>query len=66
MARVEFSRVELFFIDSSPVYVRVQCWEPKTGQEKVQFYCEDDSIFLSPYYLSMLSTQNLYSLYSAG
>ena len=24
------------------VYARVQCREPKTGQEKVQFCCEDD------------------------
>ena len=24
------------------VYVQVQCREPKTGQEKVQFYCKDD------------------------
>ena len=27
---------------------------PKTGQEKVQFYCEDDLLFLSSYYLSMI------------
>ena len=24
------------------VYTQVQCQEPKTGQQKVQFYCEDD------------------------
>ena len=36
------------------VYARVQCREPKTGQEKVQFYCKDDSLFLSFYYLSMM------------
>ena len=35
------------------VYARVQCREPKTGQQKVQFYCEDDILFLSSYYLSM-------------
>ena len=35
------------------VYTRVQCREPKTEQEKVQFYCEDDSLFLSFYYLSL-------------
>ena len=35
------------------VYAGVQCREPKTGQEKVQFYCKDDSHFLSSYYLSM-------------
>ena len=30
--------------DGSPfaVYAQMQCREPKTGQEKVQFYCEDD------------------------
>ena len=38
------------------VYSQVQCREPKTGQEKVQFYCEDDSLFLSSYYLSMLNS----------
>ena len=32
----------------------VQCREPKTGQEKVQLYCKDDSLFLSSYYLSMV------------
>ena len=35
------------------VYAGVQCQEPKTGQEKVQFYCEEDLLFLSSYYLSM-------------
>ena len=34
------------------VYVRVQCQEPKPG---LQFYCEDDLLFLSSYYLSLLS-----------
>ena len=38
----------------STVYARVQCGEPKTGQLKVQFYCEYDSLFLSSYYLSMV------------
>ena len=33
--------------------VPVQCREPKTGQEKVQFYCEDDWLWPSCYYLSM-------------
>ena len=38
----------------SPIAVyAVQCQEPKTGQEKVQLYCEDDILFLSSYYLSM-------------
>ena len=36
------------------VYARVQCREPKTGQERVQFYCEDDILFLFSYYLSMM------------
>ena len=31
----------------------VQCREPKTGQEKVQFYCKDDWLWPSCYYLSM-------------
>ena len=35
------------------VNTQVQCREPKTGPEKVQFYCEDDWLFLSSYYLSM-------------
>ena len=35
------------------VYVQVQFQEPKTGQEKAQFYCEDVSLFLPSYYLSM-------------
>ena len=34
---------------------QVQCREPKTGLEKVQLYCEDDSHFLSSYYLSIHS-----------
>ena len=37
-------------------YEQVQCREPKTGQKKVQFYCEDDSYFLSSYYLSMFAS----------
>ena len=28
------------------VYARVQCPEPKTGQEKVQFYCKDHLIII--------------------
>ena len=32
----------------------VQCQEPKTGQEKVQLYCEDDSYCQSGYSLSMV------------
>ena len=39
------------------VYAQVQCREPKTVQEKVQFYCEDNSLFLSSYYLSMVNIQ---------
>ena len=35
------------------VYARVQCGEPKTGQEKVHFSSEDDLLFISSYYLSM-------------
>ena len=43
----------------SPIafYARVQCREPKTGLERVQFYCEDDILFLSFYYLSMCTTK---------
>ena len=39
----------------SPIadYAQVQCPKTKTGQEKVQFYCEDKLLFLSSYYLSM-------------
>ena len=50
------------------VYARVQCQEPKTGQEKVQFYCEDDSLLLFPIIylwfnlLDELSTQTLNQL----
>ena len=40
------------------VYARVQCREPKTGQEKAQFYCEDDSLFLSSYYLFIYGLNN--------
>ena len=36
------------------VYVRVHCREPKTGQQMVQFYCKDDWLLPSCYYLSML------------
>ena len=38
------------------VYMRaqVQCREPKTGQEKVQFCCEGDWHFLSSYYFSIV------------
>ena len=36
------------------VYARVQCREPKTGQKKVQFCCEDDWLWPSCYYLSMI------------
>ena len=35
------------------VFAQVQYREPKTGQQKFQFYCEDDLLFLSSYYLSM-------------
>ena len=35
------------------VYARVQCQEPKKGQEKVYFSSEDDLLFISSYYLSM-------------
>ena len=35
------------------VYVRVHCREPKTGQQMVQFYCEDDWLWPSCYCLSM-------------
>ena len=31
------------------VYAQVQCREPKTGQPKVQLYCEDDSHCQSGY-----------------
>ena len=46
------------------VYAWVQCREPKTGQKKVQFYCKDDWLWPSCYYLSMhysymYSTNNL-------
>ena len=34
------------------VYARAQCREPNRGQQKVHLYCEDDSLFLSSYYLS--------------
>ena len=33
--------------------------EHKRRQEKVQFYCEDDSLFLSSYYVSMPEMYNL-------
>ena len=35
------------------VYAQVQCQEPKTGQQKVQFYCEDEIYCRSGYSLSM-------------
>ena len=35
------------------VYVQVQCREPKTGQQKVQLYCEDINIANLGYNLSM-------------
>ena len=42
------------------VYARVHCWEPKTGQNKVQFYCKDDWLWPSCYYLSMYGRRPLY------
>ena len=33
------------------VYAPVQCWEPKTGQEKVQFYYEEWRRFIFPIFL---------------
>ena len=39
------------------VYAWVQCREPKTGQKKVQFYCKDDWLWPSCYYLSMPHSQ---------
>ena len=43
----------------SPVAVcaRVRRREPKTGQKKVKFYCKDDWLCPSCYYLSMLQTE---------
>ena len=41
------------------VYARVQCREPKTGQQKVQFYCEDEIHCRSGYSLSMISVHSL-------
>ena len=49
------------------VYAWVQRRDPKTGQEKVQFYCKDNSLFLSSYYLSVVyvhCTVHHKSLYS--
>ena len=46
------------------VYAQVQCQEPKTGQQKVQFYCEDDLLFWSSYYLSMLWAYSTYVVQS--
>ena len=42
----------------SPIaeYARVQCWEPKTGQQKVRFYCEDDSLCRSCFIIYLCST----------
>ena len=36
-------------------YAQVQYQEPKTGQQKVQFYCEDEIYCQSGYSLSMVS-----------
>ena len=43
----------------STVYVQVQCQEPKTRQQKVQFYCEDKIHYRSGYSLSMVGTLRL-------
>ena len=42
------------------IYARVEynAESKKTGQEKVQFYCEEDLLFLSSYYLSMGDRDN--------
>ena len=40
------------------VYAQVQCREPKTGQQKVQLYCEDNSHCQSGYSLSMENSEN--------
>ena len=37
----------------STVYARVHCREPKTGQKKVHFYCKDDWLWPSCYYLNI-------------
>ena len=37
------------------VYAQVQCREPKTGQPKVQLYCEDDSHCQSGYIIYLWS-----------
>ena len=42
------------------VYAWAHCREPKTGQQKVQFYCKDDFLWPSCYYLSMVSPFSLY------
>ena len=47
------------------VYAEVQCPEPKTGQEKVQFNGEDNLLFLSFYYLSMGTKRSSPWLHSA-
>ena len=41
------------------VYAQVQCQEPKTRQQKVQFYCEDKIHYRSGYSLSMVGTLRL-------
>ena len=40
------------------IYARVQCREPKTGQKKVQLCCEDNWLWPSCYYLSMIWVQS--------
>ena len=39
------------------VYAQVQCQEHKTGQQKVQFYYEDEIYCRSGYSLSMVETE---------
>ena len=41
------------------VYAQVQCREPKTGQQKVQLYCEDEIHWRSGYSLSMCQVVNI-------
>ena len=52
---LRYARLAGWVTYCSTVYAQVQCRKPKTGQEKVQLYCEDDSHFLSSYYLSIHS-----------
>ena len=53
------------------VYAQEHCREPKTGQQKVPFYCEDEIYCRSGYSLSMLDPHSAislikrYSLFSA-